>query len=69
MEIARQCDVHSNQIQDWKKRLVSKAEHVSKNANAHCGSDSEEEIKKLRAKVGELTMEKEFLAKALGRDR
>ena len=33
------------------------------------GSGSEEEIEKLRAKVGELTMEKDFLSKALGRDR
>jgi len=68
-EIAQQYDVHPNQIQDWKKRLMSEAEHVFENGNAHTGSGWEEEIEKLRAKVGELTMEKDFLSKALGRNR
>ena len=68
-EIAQQYDVHPNQIQDWKKRLMSEAENVFENGNTHAGSASEEEIEKLRAKVGELTMEKDFLSKALGRDR
>jgi len=68
-EIAQQYDVHPNQIQDWKKRLMSEAEHVFDNGNAHAGNGSEQEVEKLRAKIGELTMEKDFLSKALGRDR
>lgn len=68
-EIAEQYDIHPNQIQDWKKRLMSEAEQVFENGTAHAGSGSEAEIEKLRAKVGELTMEKDFLSKALGGDR
>lgn len=68
-EIAQQYDVHPNQIQDWKKRLVSEAEHVFENGNAHASTDSEAEVAKLHAKIGELTMEKDFLSKALGRNQ
>lgn len=59
-EIAQRYDVHPNQIQDRKKRLMSEAEHVFENGNTHAGSGSEEEIEKLLAEVGELTMEKVF---------
>ena len=68
-EIAQQYDVHPNQIQDWKKRLMSEAEQDFENGNAHASNNSEQELEKLRAKIGELTMEKDFLSKALGGDR
>lgn len=68
-EIAQQYDVHPNQIQDWKKRLMTEAEHVFENANGSSGHGSEEKVEALHAKIGELTMEKDFLSKALGRDR
>jgi transposase len=48
---------------------MSEAENVFDNGNTHAGNGSEQEIEKLRAKIGELTMEKDFLSKALGRDR
>ena len=68
-EIAQQYDVHPNQIQDWKKRLMSEAEHVFDNGSAHGSGDGEHKIAELHAKIGELTMERDFLSKALGRDR
>lgn len=68
-EIAQQYDVHPNQIQDWKKRLMSEAEHVFENGNGNPGNSSEEKVQELHAKIGELTMERDFLSKALGRDR
>lgn len=67
-DLAQQYDVHPNQIQDWKKRLMSEAEHVFETSNAHASNDSEAEVEKLHAKIGELTMEKDFLSKALGRN-
>ena len=67
-ELSEQFDVHPNQIQDWKKRLVDSAEDVF-GGNAVEAQHTEREIEKLHAKVGQLTMEKDFLSKFLGRDR
>lgn len=67
-ELAEQFDVHPNQIQDWKQKLVAKAESVfgagTGDAVAH-----EHIQQKLHAKIGQLTMEKDFLATALGHGR
>jgi len=67
-ELAEQYDVHPNQIQDWKRRLLDSAEDVF-GGNAVETQHIEGEIEKLHAKVGQLTMEKDFLSKFLGRDR
>ena len=67
-ELAEQCDVHPNQIQDWKKQLVAKAENVFGAAvldTAHHDHLQQQ----LHAKIGQLTMEKDFLATALGHGR
>ena len=66
--LAQQYDVPPNQIADWKKRLVGGAETLFENG-VHVDGDADEKVKDLHAKVGELTMERDFLSKALGRDR
>jgi len=68
-ELAQQYDVHPNQIQDWKKRLASEAESLFESGGSQAASDGEGKIVELHAKIGELTMERDFLSKALGRDR
>jgi len=66
-ELAAKHDIHPNLIQQWRQHAKeSMPDLFSGNATAHQTS-REAEIKVLQAKVGELTIEKDFLAKAFGR--
>ena len=66
-ELATKHDIHPNLIQQWKRHArESMSDLFSGKATAHRDS-REAEIKVLQAKVGELTIEKDFLAKAFGR--
>ncbi len=65
-ELAQQFDVHPNQITQWKQQVV---DHVSQLfAKDPFGKANEENrIKELHAKIGQLTVENDFLSKVLGR--
>ncbi len=67
-DLAEQFDVHPNQIQDWKKKLVQEAEHVF-GVRAVEAAQSADERQKLHAKIGQLAMENDFLSTALGHGR
>ncbi len=56
--------MYQNQIHDWKKRLREQAESVFGSSQERKAAD-ESQLKDLRAKIGELTLENDFFVKAL----
>lgn len=65
-ELAEEYGVHANQIAAWKKTLTDEAAQLF-DAGGNQRRSHETEVEKLRAKIGELTMDRDFLSRALGR--
>ena len=63
-ELAKQFDVHPNQITDWKAQLQERAGSVFGETPAK-GSQLPVDVKALHAKIGQLTLENDFLEGAL----
>jgi len=63
--IAERFDVHPNQITKWKRQLLDGAAAVF-GEDEKAGEEGPS-IAELHAKIGELTMENDFLSGALGR--
>ena len=67
VELSEQFDVHPNQITQWKQQAV---ENLAVVFDKETGSrHSEDEIKALHAKIGQLTLENDFLERAFGKTR
>ena len=66
IEFSHQFDVHPNQIKQWRDQLLEGATGVF-GAAAKPDAEPAIDMKTLHAKIGELALENDFLAKALGR--
>lgn len=66
-QLARRHGVHANQIYKWKKQFLDQATSVfERDSESSGGTEREEEL--LR-KIGELIVERDFLARGLERRR
>lgn len=63
-ELAQQFDLHPNQITDWKTRLQEHAAAIfgEEKADPEAGKV---DVTRMQAKIGELTLENDFLESAL----
>jgi len=62
-EIAQKHDVHPNQVTEWRRQLLERAVDVFGGASAL--AEPPVDLKALHAKIGQLTLENDFLEGAL----
>ncbi len=64
-QIAAHHEVHANQVTAWKNELLQNAAAIF-GGEVHA-EDGKERIRELHEKIGELTVERDFLEGALGK--
>jgi transposase-like protein len=62
-EIAREYQVHPNQVSQWKSEVVQRLPEVFEHGPTAQAQEQELEIERLERKVGQLTMELDWLKK------
>ena len=65
-DLAQQFDVHVNQITQWRSQLLDGATGVFEPGKPDVTAPAVD-LKSLHAKIGELTLENDFLSGALGK--
>ena len=66
-EMASRHKVHPNQVSTWKRQAMDGLGAIFSNGSDKARVDHEGEIHDLHAKIGELTVERDFLARGLKR--
>ena len=66
-ELAQQFDVHPNQITSWRAQLLDGASEVFGGSPSKTTNGVAVDVKELHAKIGQLTLENDFLSGALGK--
>lgn len=61
-ELAQQFEVHPNQITNWKRQL---SEHAAEVFDGGSATEPPLDVKAMHAKIGQLTLENDFLESAL----
>ena len=65
-ELAKKHDIHPNMISNWKKQIIENAQGIFSGKSKTIDKSREEEAKDFHAKIGQLTIENDFLKKGLG---
>jgi transposase len=66
-DLAQLYDVHPTQVTAWKAQLLEGASGLFGSGSASKGTTPAVDLKTLHAKIGELTLENDFLSGALGK--
>ncbi len=66
-ELATKHNVHPNMIAQWKRKVKESLPEVFSKKADRSEAAREDELKELHAKIGQLIVENDFLAKAFGR--
>jgi transposase len=68
-ELSRRYGVHANLVYKWKKQLLENVFRIFEAELSPGGDGSAERMAELLQKIGELTVERDFLSNGLGRSR
>ena len=66
-ELASRFGIHPNMIAKWKRQAAEGMASVFEGKAQSSEAMNEAQLKELHAKIGQLTVERDFLAKAFGR--
>ena len=66
-ELAAKHELHPNQITQWKRQAMENLANVFDDRGTEVRANRDAEVTKLHAKIGQLVVERDFLAKASGR--
>ena len=66
-QLADQFGIHVSQVSDWKEQLLAGASDLFEARGGAKTAAPEIDVKSLHAKIGELTLENDFLESALGK--
>lgn len=66
-ELGSRYSLHPNQITNWKRQAIENMAETFTTKAKRTRTNDDPQIKELHAKIGQLTVERDFLAKAFGR--
>ena len=67
IELGSRYGLHPNMIGNWKRQAIENMAQTFTDKTTQSKGNNEAQIKDLHAKIGQLTVERDFLAKAFGR--